>query len=130
LGEFLVASAGAPAALAGLVMVSISVSIKEILAVPSLPARAGAAVGSLVLAVVASLAALILHQSAAALGTELLIGTVLAGVLHAVSLRQILAQNASPRINRVMRLPVALLQFVPLLVGAAVLISGAEGAFY
>jgi hypothetical protein len=129
-GEFLVASAGASAALAGLVMVAISVNIKEILTIPSLPARAGAAVGSLVLAVVASLAALIPGQPAAALGTEILIGTVLTGVLHAVSVRQILAQNASPRINRVMRLPVALLQFVPLLVGAGVLISGAEGGLY
>ena len=48
--EFSVATAGAGAALAGLVMVVISVNVREILASPSLPARAGAAVGSLVLA--------------------------------------------------------------------------------
>ena len=46
--EFAAAAAGAAAALAGLVMVAISVNIREILTLPGLPARAAAAVGSLV----------------------------------------------------------------------------------
>ena len=41
--EFAVAAAGATAALAGLVIVGISVNIKEILAFPGLTARAAAA---------------------------------------------------------------------------------------
>ena len=51
-GDFYVAIGGAGAALAGLVMVGISVSLTEILADHSLPARAAAAIGSLILVVV------------------------------------------------------------------------------
>src|SRR4051812_48838511 len=86
--DFFVAMAGASAALAGLVMVALSVNIKAILALPSLPARAGAAVGSLVLAVVICGLALIPGQPAALLGAEVLVGAGLAAVPHAAYLRQ------------------------------------------
>jgi modulator of FtsH protease len=129
-GEFYVATAGAGAALAGLVMVAISVNIKEILALRSLPSRAGAAVGSLILVVVTGGVGLIPQQSAAALGTEILIGTLLAGVLHAVSLSQNRHDDGSPRINRVMRPMMAVLQLGPLLVGAISLIVGADAGLY
>jgi hypothetical protein len=128
--EFYVASAGAAAALAGLVMVAISVNIKEILTLPSLPARAGTAVASLVLIVITSVAGLIPGQAAPALGTEVLVAAIFPVVLHAISFRQILGQGAAPRINRVMRLPVSVLQLGPLLVGAALLLGGTEAGLY
>lgn len=45
--DFFVAMAGGSAALAGLVMVALSVTVKAILALPWLPARAGAAVAAM-----------------------------------------------------------------------------------
>jgi modulator of FtsH protease len=69
--DFFVAAAGAAAALAGLVVVAISVNIERILQYKPLPARAAAAVGSFVMALVASLTGLV-TQPTLAFGVELL----------------------------------------------------------
>lgn len=123
--EFYVALAGAAAALAGLVMVAISVNIKEIIAGPTLPARAGAAVGSLVLIVVIAAVGLIPGQTSTALGVEILLGTLVASALHLMSLRHVVRVGASSRANRIARIPLTLAQLLPLLIGAALLIAGA-----
>ena len=44
--NFFVAMAGATAALSGLLIVAMSVNIRQLLASPSLPARAGAAISA------------------------------------------------------------------------------------
>ncbi|MGO4102309.1 hypothetical protein AB4Y63_00015 [Leifsonia sp. YAF41] len=123
--EFYVALAGAAAALAGLVMVAISVNIKEIIAGPTLPARAGAAVGSLVLIVVIAAVGLIPGQTSTALGIEILLGTLVASALHLMSLRHVVRVGASSRANRIARIPLTLAQLLPLLIGSALLIAGA-----
>jgi hypothetical protein len=63
-------AASASAALAGLVIVAISVNIARILEFPHLPARSAATVGRLILILVSSMAALI-PQSNHPLGAEL-----------------------------------------------------------
>lgn len=67
-----VAGAGASAALAGLVIVAISVNVQEILKYRNLPSRAIATIGMLMLILVVSMAALIPDQDSAALGLEIL----------------------------------------------------------
>lgn len=74
--EFFVAVAGAAAALAGLIIVAMSVTIKEILASTSLPSRAAATVSSMVLMLVISALALIPHQPDVALGVEVVVASV------------------------------------------------------
>ena len=69
--NFFTAGAGASAALAGLVMVSISVNIQKILKHSHLPAYAGATISTLVLVLVSSMAALI-GQEKKMLGFEIL----------------------------------------------------------
>ena len=64
--------AGASAALAGLVFVALSVNIAHILQYSNLPSRAAATIGSLILILVSSMAALI-HQPMQVLGIEILI---------------------------------------------------------
>lgn len=128
--EFAVATAGAAAALAGLVMVAISVNIREILTSAGLPARAAAAVGSLVLVVVSSMLLLIPGQAAFALGVEVLIATLGAVWLHAVSLKQITRQASRPRPARALSFPLAAAQLLPLIVGALLLMAGNDIALY
>src|SRR4051794_37748627 len=69
--DFFVAAAGAAAALVGLMVVAISVNIERILQYKPLPARAAAAVGSFVMALVASLSGLV-TQPTLAFGVELI----------------------------------------------------------
>lgn len=130
--DFAVALAGAGAALAGLVMVAISVNIKEILALPGVTARAAAAVGSLVLVVGTAALLLMPGQPAPVLGVELLLPAALAIALHAGSLVKRMRQAAVPRFSRVIAVPIAVVQLLPVVFGALLLIfaDGGAGALY
>jgi hypothetical protein len=76
--NFFVAEAGAAAALAGLVFVSISINLTRILEFPQLPLRAAESLGVLLAVLVLALLALIPGQSPALLGVEIaLVGLVL-----------------------------------------------------
>jgi hypothetical protein len=70
--DFLVAAAGAAAALAGLVFVALSINLKEILSMPGVPGRAGETVILLAAALIAALVALIPGLSPPVLGLLLL----------------------------------------------------------
>ncbi len=71
--DLFVATAGAAAALAGLVFVAVSINIERILKFEGLPERALETVLTLSLVVLVSIACLIPGQSVAALGIELLL---------------------------------------------------------
>ncbi|WP_319452271.1 MULTISPECIES: hypothetical protein [unclassified Mycobacterium] len=68
--DLLVASAGASAALAGLVTVAIATNISEILKFPWLPSRAATSIGLLVLILVVSIAGLMRPQPLLWFGIE------------------------------------------------------------
>lgn len=130
--DFAVALAGSAAAMAGLVMVAISVNIKEILALPGVTARAAAAVGSLVLVVVTAGLLLVPDQSAPLLGAELLVAVTPAIALHVVSLGKRMRQAAVPRFTRGAAVPIAVVQLFPLVLGALLLVvaDGGGGAYW
>lgn len=71
--DFLVASASATAALAGLVFVALSINLGKILALEGVTERAGETILLLASGLVGSLAALIPHQTPSQLGLWLLI---------------------------------------------------------
>ncbi|GAA1635360.1 hypothetical protein [Georgenia ruanii] len=125
--DFFVAMAGGSAALAGLVMVALSVNIKAILALPWLPPRAGAAVASLVLAVVVCGLALVPGQPAALLGAEVLVGAGLTAVPRLVYLRRSAGLPQVTPAARTASIVLTVLQLVPLVVGAALLLAGFTG---
>ena len=128
-GDFYVALGGAGAALAGLVMVGISVSLTEILADHSLPARAAAAIGSLILVVVVAGVGLIPGEPP--LGIEILVGTLLATVQHVIAIRRMTSESTRPVATLVARSAVAAVQLVPLAVGSILLIaSNASGLYW
>lgn len=92
-GEFNVAIAGAGAALGGLLIVALSVNIKQIAESRGLAARAGAAISALILGVVLACAALIPDQELWAFGLEVLLGTLIGGVIAFLAARAILQDN-------------------------------------
>jgi hypothetical protein len=79
-GDFAIATAGAAAALAGLLVVAISINVREILAERDLPTRAACALVVLSSPLVTALLVLVPGQSADALGIELISFGVLLGV--------------------------------------------------
>ena len=84
--EFNVAMVGATAALAGLLIVAMSVNIGEIMKSPTLPPRAATSIATLVLAIVVEALGLMPGQSALAYGIEVLVATVVSAffVVHAI----------------------------------------------
>lgn len=79
-GDFALASAGAGAALAGLLFVALSINLEAILRGPRLPARAGHTLIMLAAPVVISLLLLIPGQSPTPLGIELIVTGAVIGV--------------------------------------------------
>jgi hypothetical protein len=80
--DFNVAMAGASAALAGLVIVAASVNIDKIIRAGTLTARLGAAIASLLLALVASAVGLIPELDLTWYGVVLIVGALAAGAFQ------------------------------------------------
>ena len=91
--DFYVAVAGAAAALAGLIIVAMSVTIKEIIASRTLPSRAAATISSMVLILVLALLGLMPHQSSVALGIEIVVVSLLALIPPAVMTQRVLTDT-------------------------------------
>ena len=72
-GDFFVATAGAAAALAGLIIVAMSVNIQRIIDLPGVTSRAAVTIATLILIVISVSAALIPGQPLAMLGLEILV---------------------------------------------------------
>jgi modulator of FtsH protease len=130
--SFFVAMAGAAAALAGLIIVAMTVTIKDILASKSLPSRAGATIASLVLVVVISGLALMPVQPPAVLGTELICVTAAVLVIEIVSAVRITQERpARPVLENAYKIILGIGQLVPILIGAILIASGnATGVFW
>jgi hypothetical protein len=124
-GGFFAASAGAAAGLTGLIIVAMSVNIGTIIAIPSMTSRAGATIATLVLAVVASIAALVPGQPLWFLGVELLAFGTAAAVFAVDSAVRVI--GASPHASRgvgALKSAVVVAQVLPYLVGGGLLAAG------
>ncbi|MEI9885032.1 MAG: hypothetical protein WDN08_00815 [Rhizomicrobium sp.] len=128
---FLTAELGASAALAGLVIVAISINIARILADPTLPGRAGETLVAPTGVLVACSFALVPGQPSWLLGGEiaatglamaLVPARILAGVLH--------AGTAVARRFVVRRALMAALSFLPFVVCGVLLVLAVPGAIF
>ena len=90
--EFNVAMVGATAALAGLLIVAMSVNIGEIMKTATLPSRAAAAIATLVVAIVATALGLVPDQPHWLYGVEVLAATLIACVLEVHAIRTIIGE--------------------------------------
>ncbi|WP_312179441.1 hypothetical protein [Arthrobacter sp.] len=125
--EFNVAMLGGTAALVGLLIVAMSVNIKDILAAEPLPARAAAAVATLTLALVVCALGLVPGQPLWAYGAEAAVGTAVLAVVVIRAVRSVYRSQGAPRGTR---FPKAVLILAPVLAyaGGSVLLLAGDAA--
>ena len=117
--DFFITAAGASAALAGLVIVAISVNIQRILEQPQLPSRGGATVAALVLILVTSMAALI-PQPDTVLALVVSVFAVMVWLLQLWSARQIIVAYRKTRRELhkvVIAIALGQIQVIPFIIG-------------
>jgi hypothetical protein len=127
--DLFVASAGASAALTGLLFVAVSVNIERILELPGLPERALQTLLLLLSGVVVSLASLMPGQTATALGIELLVVSLGFGAAICWLLTRTVP-GAHEHERAALHLAYILPGTLPQVIGAASLIAGAGGGLY
>lgn len=126
------AAAGSSAALAGLVIVAISVNIARILQLPHLPARAAATVGRLILILVSSMA-LLIPQPSRALGTEVILFAVAGWALEIRSSRKAIrarTELSRPRFESMLESVLGEVQVLPFLVGGILLAAARPSGYF
>ncbi len=128
--DLFVATAGASAALAGLVFVAVSINIERILKYPGLPERALETVLLLLGVLLVSIVGLVPAQSHAALGIELLVVSLAIGGVIAALPATHETDEPKPRIWLWSRWAVRLAGTVPLIVGGASVLASTGGGLY
>jgi len=122
--EFNVAMVGATAALAGLLIVAMSVNIGEIMKSPILPPRAASSIATLVLAIMAGALGLMPGQLAFAYGIEVLAATLVASVFTVHAIRMISRQSTLRRAYRFAQSLAGLVPIAAFVVGGMLLLVG------
>ena len=130
--EFFVAAAGAAAALAGLIIVAMSVSIDDLVKIPGMTSRAATAIAMLVLVTAVSLAGLIPSQGDQAFGIEVLVLSLIGMVFALQSLWVLVRHSTSSRrlVESLVKAVVSMLPFIAFVVGAVLVIGDTPGGVH
>jgi hypothetical protein len=126
--DFNVAMVGATAALAGLLIVAMSVNIAEIMKAPTLPARAGASIAALVLAISAGALGLVPGQPDVFYGIEVLVGALIASAFQVHAIRVIARDTPISLSNRVAKSTAGVLPIAGFLLGGVLIVAGSTTA--
>jgi len=128
--DFFVAEVGASAALAGFVIVAISINLNQIIAYPTLPGRAAETLVAPTGVLVVSSYMLVPGQPLAALVTELFVtGGVMWLMPVIIQFRTYRAgDKEAPRRSLVVLCVLSLLSSVPILIAAALMLKGDPNA--
>jgi len=127
--DLFVASAGASAALTGLIFVAVSINVERIIEFKGLPERAAAQVLILLGVLIVSLIALIPGQSTTALGLELLVEGLLVSVAAAwLTARSLADSGGSSPGGRISLAAIGTLPFV--IAGTSLLLETGGGLYW
>jgi modulator of FtsH protease len=127
--DFFLGTAGASAALTGLLFVAISINLQQILKYPNLPSRAAGTLGILVASLVVATVGLAPGQSTTALGTEIAVAGA-AIITQALWVSRRGGDSADRLVWRIQRLVTLLLPGVAFTVGGVSLGVGGGGGLY
>ncbi|MFB9309103.1 hypothetical protein BJY17_001435 [Agromyces hippuratus] len=122
--EFNVAMVGATAALAGLLIVAMSVNIAEIMKSVTLPPRAASSIAALVLAITASAFGLIPGQPVTAYGIEVLVAALIAALFQVHAIRVVAGERGVAPMERLLKSIAGVLPVAAFLAGAVLVIVG------
>ncbi len=128
--DLFVATAGASAALAGLVFVAVSINLERILRYEGLPERALETVALLVGVLVVSIVGLIPGQSHVALGLELLVVGLVLGALVVRLPSGYTGPDEEPRAWLFWRWGLRVVAIAPIVVGGATVLAASGGGLY
>lgn len=126
--DFNVAMAGATAALAGLLIVAMSVNLKAIVASRSLPLRMATALTTLLVALAATALGLAPEQPAWAYGLEVLFGAIIAAVFEVRAIGAIMQDQVVSTAQRSAKSVAGAVPITAYLVGGVLLLVGSEAA--
>ncbi|GAA4379099.1 hypothetical protein [Agromyces bauzanensis] len=126
--DFNVAMVGATAALAGLLIVAMSVNISTIMTSPTLPARAASSIAALVLAIVAGALGLVPAQPEVAYGVEVLVAAALAAVFQVHAMRVIAREDRISAADRFGKSVIGVIPLAAFLIGGMLIIAGPVAA--
>lgn len=127
--EFNLAMVGATAALAGLLIVAMSVNIAKITGSSSLSARVASSLAALVLAIIVTALGVAPAQPLWAYGLEVLIGALIATGFQVHAVRMIVAdrEHSPTAAVRFAKSSAGMLPLLPYLGGAVALLAGGAG---
>jgi modulator of FtsH protease len=132
LGEFFVAEVGAAAALAGLLVVAMSINIEKIMAMPTLPPRAAQTLIIITASLVIGSLGLFPRQPIEAYGWEAVATGIAIGLTGMLEVRNLFARrNATdPMFWSLYPLLLVVISALPPLIGGALLVGGDEAGMY
>lgn len=117
---------GGLAALVGLLIVAMSVNIKDILAAPQLPARAATAVAALTLALLVCALGLVPGQTLWLYGLQSAAGTLALAFFAFHGVRAVYRSQASPHGSRALKSAAILAPVLAYAVGSVLLLTGSS----
>jgi hypothetical protein len=126
--DFNIAMAGATAALAGLLIVAMSVNLKAIVASKSLPDRMATALTTLLVALAATALGLAPEQPAWAYGLEVLAGAIVATLFEVRAIGAIMQDEVISTAQRSAKAVAGTVPITAYLVGALLLLAGPMAA--
>lgn len=121
--DFFVTSAGAAAALAGLIIVAVSGDVDRVIAIPGMPSRAAVAIALLVMVTLIALGALIPTISAVGYGALVAASGLVAGTLAYRSLLQLVRTRTGSRREALLKGGFGLLPALLVALGGALVMA-------